>query len=116
MAANRMGCRNSSQFAGLHFVDVAPHPGFSGLNRPDEWMFCRVEVLCRVLILGRVTTTDMATTQAQTEMYPGIPRLYALFAYMFVGLPDFNLVKVATLISHRLLRTLRSSGQVTSVT
>ncbi len=46
-----------------HLVDVAPFPIFTRLNRSNYGMIRRVKVFCCVFVLGRITTTDMPTSQ-----------------------------------------------------
>jgi hypothetical protein len=59
-----------------------------------------VKVLGRVLVLRRVAASHMAARQAQAQMYPRVPHLYAFFTNMRLGIVDFDLIEVGTLIFH----------------
>ena len=68
-----------------------------------------VKVLGRVLVLRRITTPHMSARQTQAQMHPRIAHLDAFFANTYVGVLNFNLVEMRTLILHgfsgwRLLR------------
>jgi hypothetical protein len=62
-------------------------------------MHC-VEMLGRVLVLGRVAAPHVSTRQTESQMNPGITRLNAFFANMLVGVLKFNLVEMGALIFH----------------
>jgi hypothetical protein len=51
-------------------------------------------MLGRVLVLGRVATADMSTGEAKPQVDPAIAELYALFADVFIGGRDLDLVGV----------------------
>jgi hypothetical protein len=57
----------------------------------------------------------MPARQTQPQMNPRIAHLDALFANMFVGALNFNLVEMRALIVHGSSRMISTSGQVTSV-
>jgi hypothetical protein len=57
----------------------------------------------------------MPARQTQPKMNPRIAHLEALFANMYVGVLNFNLVKMRALILHGSSRMISTSGQVTSV-
>src|SRR5258708_28741137 len=80
--------------SGFDFVHIAPDPGLSRLNGADQRMLHFVEMLGRVLVLGRVATADVPAGETQAQMNPGIARLNTLFAHMLVRRSDFDLVQV----------------------
>jgi hypothetical protein len=61
-------------------VHVAPLPVFAGLERTDDRMLRRMEVLGRVFVLGRVAAPDVAAFVTEAQMDPGVSHLQALFA------------------------------------
>ena len=67
------------------FVDVAPAPGFAGLDRTHDGMLRAMEVLGGVFVLGRVTATDVSAFEAQAEMDPGVTHFQTFFAAVGVG-------------------------------
>jgi hypothetical protein len=62
-----------------------------------------VEVLGGVLVLGRVTTADLSTDEAHTQVDPGIAHLHALFTDMFLCFSYFDLVKMGAFFRHKFL-------------
>jgi hypothetical protein len=62
------------------FVDVAPNPILTRLERPYQRVVNGVEMFGGVLILGRVTAADVSTREAQTKMNPSIAGLQTLLA------------------------------------
>src|SRR5918998_1179510 len=73
-------------------VHVAPPPVFPRLEGPHYRVIRRVEMLCGVLVLGRVAAGDVPAGQALAQVYPGVAHLQALLAplrgwrYVFVDL------------------------------
>lgn len=63
-------------------VHITPAPVFAGLDGADDGVVGGVIVLGCVPVLGGVATSDMAASQAQPEMDPGIAGLRAIFADM----------------------------------
>ena len=61
-------------------VDIAPAPGFSGFDGPNDRVIRRVRVLGRMFVLRAVATPDMTASEAQAQMDPVISCLEALFA------------------------------------
>jgi hypothetical protein len=59
-----------------------------------------VEVLGRVLVLGRIAATHMPARQTQAQMHPRIAHLDAFFANMYVGVLNLNLIQMRALILH----------------
>ena len=60
-------------------IDIAPAPVFTRLVRLHDGMLDCVKVFGRMLVLRGITTTDMATGQAQSQVNPGVPCLQAFF-------------------------------------
>ena len=59
-----------------------------------------VEVLGGMLVLGRIATSHVPTSQAKTQVHPGITSVHTFFAYMLAGVLDLDLVEMRALISH----------------
>jgi hypothetical protein len=51
-----------SEFHGINLIDVAPHPAFSGLCRPDEGMSAGPKMLGRMLVLRGIAATHVSAT------------------------------------------------------
>jgi hypothetical protein len=66
-----------------------------------------VEMLGRVLVLGRIATAYVSTREAKTQVDPGIAGLGTVFTHMLVGFSDFDLIKVGAFFRHRFLLCLR---------
>ena len=64
----------------LDLVDVTPAPILARLDRLHDGMLRLMKVLGRMFVLGRITTTDMATFEAYSEMNPRVTLLQALLA------------------------------------
>jgi hypothetical protein len=61
-------------------IDVAPHPIFARLERPDDRVVAVVVVLCGVLVLRRVAAADMAAAETQPEVNPSVSERQTLLA------------------------------------
>src|SRR5258706_12649265 len=79
----------------VHLVDIAPAPAFAGLERSDDWVLGRVEVLRRVLVLRVVAAADMAAGAAQAQVHPGVTHLQAFLAAVGAGPVGFDCAKMA---------------------
>jgi hypothetical protein len=66
-------------------------------------MLCFVEMLGGVLVLGRVATSYLSTSQTQSQMNPGIAGFNAFLTYMYGRRLDFDLIEVRALGRHRFL-------------
>jgi hypothetical protein len=95
--------RSSYKFAGLDLVHVTPHPAFSRLDGTNQRMLRFVEMLGRVLVLGRVATTNLPTNEAKTQVNPRITGFDTFLADAFFGFFDFDLIKVGTFFWHQFL-------------
>jgi hypothetical protein len=84
----------------LHLVHVAPNPRLPWLDRANQRVMNLVKVLGRVLVFGRVAASYMPARQAQPQVYPRVPHLYAFFTDMLLGISDFYLIEMGTLIFH----------------
>jgi hypothetical protein len=82
------------------FVDVTPTPILPRLDRPHDGMLGRVKVFRGMFILGRIATTDVPATQAQTKMHPLIAHLQAFFATTGMRFDVLYLIEMRAL-SHR---------------
>jgi hypothetical protein len=63
-------------------------------------MLGRVEMFGRVLILGRIATSYMATSQTKSEVNPGVASPQTLFTSPFVRTRNLNLIKMGTSFGH----------------
>jgi hypothetical protein len=59
-------------------------------------MLGRVKMLGRMLVLGRIATSNMAANLAQSQVHPSIAHFQALFAALRVRLYILNLIQVFT--------------------
>jgi hypothetical protein len=66
-----------------------------------------MEMFRRVFILGRITTTDVGTLQAEAEVYPGVSCLDAILANVFVGACELELVEMLACLRHGFSPPLR---------
>src|ERR1700737_356056 len=62
------------------FVYIAEAPLLAGLQRADDRVTGGVEMLGRVLVLGRVAAADVTAAHAQAQVHPGIAHRHALLA------------------------------------
>jgi hypothetical protein len=88
-------------FAGNHFVDVAPDPFFSGLDRAHHGMAGVMEMFGGMLVLRRIAATHIPADHAHPEMNPSVPKFDALCTNVNVGRPELDLIQVFAFLSHR---------------
>src|SRR3982751_4124822 len=79
-----------------HLVHVAPDPVLPRLDRLDQRMALRVEVLRRMAVLRRVAAAHVAAGQAEPEMDPGVAHLQALLAAAGVRFDVVDLIQMGT--------------------
>lgn len=98
-------CENRSchKFARLDLVHVTPDPAFSRFDGANQRMLRFVEMLSRMLVLGRVATANVSASEAKTQVDPRITRLGTVLTHMFIGFSDFDLIKVGAIFWHRFL-------------
>ena len=84
-------------FAGDDFIDIAPDPFFSWLDRAHYGMAVVVKVFGGVLVLGGIAAAHMATYHAHAQVDPGVAEFYAFSADVRVGGGDFNLIEMLAL-------------------
>ena len=68
-----------------HLVDETPDPALTALERDDERVSRRLEVLRRVLVSRGIAAADMAALQALPKVHPGVAELEAFLAACRVG-------------------------------
>jgi len=78
-----------------NFIDVAPGPAFTRLDRPDNRVLAAVKMFGSVFVLGGITATHVAALRAQSEMDPGIAGFDAIFADVGIGVCDFHRAEVS---------------------
>jgi hypothetical protein len=79
------------------FVDVAPAPVLSALERFHDRVLRPMKVFRGMLVFRRIATTHMSALQAQSQMHPCVAHLQTLFAS--VGCERFhvpNLIQMCT--------------------
>ena len=81
-------------------IDVAPHPNFARFDGAHQRMLALVEMLGRMLVLGRVTATNISALQTQPKMHPTVSHFDAFFADVFVCAGDFYLVQMRARSCH----------------
>lgn len=81
-------------------IDVAPAPVFTRLERLDYRVVGCMEMLGSVLVLRVVATTDMATDEAFTQVYPRVSNLQAVLAAIRARCDLSYLVEMRTLLCH----------------
>jgi hypothetical protein len=102
--------RSRYKFAGLDLVHITPHPAFSRLDRANQRMLRFMEMLGRVLVLGRVATTNVPTNEAKTQVNPRITGFGTFLADAFFGFFEFDLIKVGAFFWHQFLLYLLTNG------
>jgi hypothetical protein len=78
----------------LHFIYITPAPVFAWLDGLDDRVLGGVEVFRRVLVLGGITATDMATRHAEPQMNPSVAHFQALPTNTNVRFHVFDLIQV----------------------
>jgi hypothetical protein len=78
----------------LDLIDVAPSPVFTWFNRFHDGMFGRMKMFGGVFVFGRVAAPDMAATQAEAQVNPGVVHLQAFLTAMGMRFHVPDLVKV----------------------
>jgi hypothetical protein len=105
---NDLGEKHSShKFAGLDLVHITPNPAFSRLNGANQRMLRFVEMLGRMLVLGRVAAANVSASEAQTQVNPRIAGFGTVLTHMFIGFSDLDLIKVGAILWHRFLLCLQ---------
>ncbi len=79
-----------------YFVDKAPFPVLTGLERPDDGMFGRMEVLRGVFVGRRIAAANVAAFQALPQVHPLGPDLEAIFATLRTGFDISDLIEMST--------------------
>src|SRR5580693_4647824 len=89
-----------SHFAGNHFVDVAPNPLFSGLDRAHHGMVGVMKMFGGMFVLRRITATHIPADHAHPEVNPGVAEFDTLFTDVDIGGPELDLIQVLAFLSH----------------
>jgi hypothetical protein len=83
-----------------YFVDIAPAPVFSGLERLHHRMMDLMKVLGRVLVFRRVTAANVTTLEAQTKVDPGVVHFKAFLAAFAAWGDLLDFLQVGTGLCH----------------
>jgi hypothetical protein len=94
----RVGSRGD--FAGDDFVDVAPDPFLSRLDRPNQGMAGVMEVFGGVFVLRRIAASHIPANHAHPQVNPGVAKFDALFTDVNVGRPELDLIQMLAFLSH----------------
>jgi|SRR6516162_11223152 hypothetical protein len=62
------------------FIDIAPTPGFAGLERAHEGVFRAMEVFGGVFVFGGIAAADVSAFKAKAKMNPGVAHSQTFFA------------------------------------
>jgi hypothetical protein len=92
-------CRSKSED---DFVHVTPHPILPGLPGPNDGVLGGVEMPGRVLVLGGIAASYMATGEAETEMDPVVTDPETVFTTGSARFDVLNLLHVRA-FGHRIL-------------
>jgi hypothetical protein len=83
-----------------HFVNIAPDPVFSRLNRAHHGMAALMEMFGCVFVLRRIATSHLPADHTHSQMNPSVADLHALFADVLVGARNLDLIQMLALRSH----------------
>jgi hypothetical protein len=95
------------KFAGLDFVHVTPDPAFPRLDGTNQRMLRFVEMLGRMLVLGRVATANVSASEAKAQVNPRVAGLSTVLTHMHMSFSDFDLIEVGAIFWHGFLLGLR---------
>jgi hypothetical protein len=87
-------------FAGNHFVDVAPYPFFSGLDRAHHGMADVMEMLGGMFVLRRIAAADVPADHTHPQVNPGVTHFDTFFTDVSVGGRNFDLIQVLAFLCH----------------
>jgi hypothetical protein len=93
-----------------HFVNVAPHPIFAGLDRLHQRMLGGVKMLGGVLVLGGIATAYVAALQAYAQVHPIIPDLETLLAALGARFRSRTLFQVMAMLHVPLICKYSEAG------
>jgi hypothetical protein len=105
----------TSEFAGLDFVDITPHPGFPWLIRANQRVLGLVEMFGGVFVLRRVAAPHMPALKAQAQVNPCVAGFHTVLAHVLIRLSNLDLIQVRALLGQSFLQRISISGQVTTV-
>ena len=97
------------------FINIAPAPVFTRLERLDDRMFRRMEVFRGVLVLRRIAAADVAAGHAEPQVDPRVANLQAVFTAVSARRDFANLIKMSAghfaenLRNHLILRASRTN-------
>jgi hypothetical protein len=68
----------SRQIIQFDLINIAPSPGFTGLQRTHNGMSGFMEMLCGMLVLRRIAAANVTALHAQPKVNPFVPQLKTL--------------------------------------
>jgi hypothetical protein len=84
----------------FEFVGITPAPVLAWFERFYDWVFGGVKVLGGMFILGGIAAADMPARKTNSQVYPGVAGLDAIFADTSRGVLILRLLQVTTDNSH----------------
>jgi hypothetical protein len=84
----------------LHFINITPTPIFAWLDRLDDGMLRRMEMLGGVLILGRIAAAHVAAGFADSQVDPCVAHFQAFLAAMSSRLDVVDLIEMCACACH----------------
>jgi len=85
-----------------YLIDVAPAPILSRLEGLNNGMVGRVEMFCGMFVLRGIAAANMPAFQANAQVNPAITGLQTILTSLCAGRDIMNMVKVRTLLCHRI--------------
>jgi hypothetical protein len=96
-------------------VYIAVEPVFARLERADDRMKARAEMLGGVLVLGAVAASDVSAGLAHSQVHPGVAHLQAFLTTIAARYDIVNVIKVSASRRHYLLIVTSPRIQIGSV-
>jgi hypothetical protein len=84
----------------LDLIHIAPGPALSRLDGANQRMRYLAKMPGSMLVLRRITAADMTAGEAETQMDPSVPGLYAVLTNVCMGAGDLDLIEMRTLRLH----------------
>jgi hypothetical protein len=68
----------SRQFVQFNLINIAPSPGFTGLQRTHDGMSGFMEMLCGMLVLRRIAAANVTALHGQPKVNPFVAQFKTL--------------------------------------
>jgi hypothetical protein len=86
-----------------HLINITPTPGFPWFKRLDDRMMRLMVMPGGMFILRAVTTANVSTNQADSQVHPFIPHFETFFTPLRAGFNLSNLIEMITSLFHRMI-------------